>query len=262
MLTWILGPLLVVGVGAVAAVVWWRWDTARQPVVVDAVPMMRKAVADAVTAAGPEAAVAVSGVVRSSQCRINAFRDGGIFTARADLYTDPGGEDALITGIVQQLSGAYAVRRGAAVSGTRPAEADLGQGVRLTVRRIGAGWLTVSARTGCSLGAAPGQQTPPADSAGVAAITATFAALGTRPASSVQHRLDCPGGSLITVAAVSEPVDSARLGTRLAAVVPAGARQFESGSSNRVVYRAGEVSVIVAASDDGSTVTSQYTTDC
>jgi hypothetical protein len=262
LLIWILVPLVVLGVGVVAAVVWWRWDTARQPAVLDAVPTMRRAVADAVVAAGPGAASAISGVVRSSQCRISAVRQGGVFTARADLYTDPGGEDALITGIAEQLSDTYPVRRGAAVSGTRPLEADVGQGVRLAVRRLGAGWLTVSARTGCSLGTVAGQQSPPAGGPAAAAITATFAALGTRPASFVAHQLDCPGGSLITVAAVSEPVDSAGLRARLAAAVPVGARRFASGESNRVAYRNGAVSVIVAASDDGTTVTGQYTAGC
>jgi hypothetical protein len=262
LLIWILIPLIVVGVGAVAAAIWWRWDTARQPAVLDAVPTLRRAVAEAVVAAGPDAAAAVSGVVRSSQCRINAVREGGTFTARADLYTDPGAEDALITGIAERLSGTYPVRRGTAVSAVRPLEADVGQGVRLAVRRLGAGWLTVSARTGCSLGAVAGQQSPPAGSPGVAAVTATFAALGTRPAAFVAHQLDCPGGSLITVAAVSEPVDSARLAERLAATVPAGARRFASGESNRVVYRDGAASVIVAASDDGTTITSQHTTGC
>jgi hypothetical protein len=44
--------------------------------------------------------------------------------------------------------------------------------------------------------------------------------------------------------------------------VPVAARRFASGRSNRVVYRDGDVSVIVAASDDGTAVTGQYTTTC
>jgi hypothetical protein len=96
----------------------------------------------------------------------------------------------------------------------------------------------------------------------VSAITATFTALGTRPQSLVAHPLDCPNGSSITVAAVSDPVGSSQLSKRLAAAVPARAHQFTSGASNRVAYRDGAVSMIVAASDDGTIITSQHTTGC
>ena len=262
LITWIAVPVAVLGLSTVAAVAWWRWDTARQPVVTDAVPAMRRAVADAVLAAGPAAAVAVSGVVRSSRCRINAVRAGAIFTIRADLYTDIGGEEALITGIAGQLSGSYPVSRGTAGAGVRPLEADAGQGVRLAVRRIGPGWVTVTARTGCSRGTDPVRPSSPPGGPGTAAITAAFAALGTRSASFVTHQLDCPQSSLTTVAAVSEPADSARLAERLTTALPAGARIFASGDSNRIAYRDGAVSVIVAASDDGTTITSQHTSGC
>jgi len=255
--------LVVVSAGAAAAgVVWWRWDTARQPKIADAVAVLDRAVADAVVAAGPEAAVAVSGVVRSTTCEISVFRRGGVFTANADLYTDPGGENGLITAMAQRLSGSYPVRRGTAVSGVSPLRADIAGGVELSVRRISEGWLSVSARTGCSLGAATAPASAAPGDAGAAGITALLARLGTRPASFVQHRLDCAGGAIVTVAAVSQPVDSSNLGARLAAAVPAGARRFASGESNRVVYRDGAVSVVVAASDDGTAVTSQYTTTC
>ena len=251
--------LLVLAGGAAA---WWRWDGDRQPRVEDAVAVMTRAVADAVVAAGPTAAVAVSGVLRSTECRINAFRQGGIFTANADVYTDPGGEEALITAMAEPLSRSYPIRRGAAVAGVRPASADLPAGVRLSIRRLSAGWLSVSARTGCSLGSAPASVEEPVDPTAREAITAVFAALGTRPTSFKAHRLPCAQGSTVTVAAVSEPADSAGLRARLAATIPAQAHRLAAGTSNRVAYRAGTVSVIVAASDDGTSVTSQYTVVC
>ncbi|MFE9956485.1 hypothetical protein [Micromonospora sp. NPDC005299] len=43
--------------------------------------------------------------------------------------------------------------------------------------------------------------------------------------------------------------------------MPSGARLFAS-ASNRVSYRNGPVSVIVAASDDNTAVTVRYTTIC
>jgi len=248
--------------GAAAGAAWWRWDTGRQPTVRDAVAAMDRAVADAVVAAGPGAAVALSGVVRSTGCRINFLHSGGAFTANADLYTDAGTEDSLIGGIAQRLSGAYTVTRGPAVAGIRPLLADLAGGVQLAVRSLGGGWLQVSARTGCSLGTQAPQVTPSDAGAATAGITALFGRLGTRPASFSEHRLDCRSGAIVTVAAVSEPVDSAGLSERLAAAVPAGVQPFTAGRSNRLAYRDGDVSVIVAASDDGTAVTSQYTTTC
>lgn len=77
------------------------------------------------------------------------------------------------------------------------------------------------------------------------------------------QRVSCAaGGEVDTVGAVSEPVDSGDLAGRLSKIVPAGAHRFTAGESNRVVYRDGPVSVIVAASDDGAAVTAQYTTVC
>jgi hypothetical protein len=259
---WVLALLVVVAGGVAAGAAWWRWDTARQPTVGDAVAVMDRAVADAVVAAGPEAAVAVSSVVRSAVCRINAFRQGGVFTANADLYTDPGGEDRLITVMAQRLSPAYPVRRGAAVSGVRPLQADVAGGIQLSVRKLSEGWLSISARTGCSLGRAASPAPASPGNAGAAGITTLFARLGTRAASFSQHRLECSDGAIVTVAAVSQPADSSRLNDRLAASVPKSAHRFASGESNRVAYRDGPVSVIVAATDDGTAITSQYTTSC
>jgi hypothetical protein len=69
-------------------------------------------------------------------------------------------------------------------------------------------------------------------------------------------------GELVTVASVSEPVDTAALQARIADVVPAGARQFASGEAHRVAYRDGPVSIVVAAVDDGTAVTVQHTISC
>jgi hypothetical protein len=260
----VVAPLGAVALlGTAGTLAWWSWDAARQPEVTDAVPVLRRALADTVTAAGQDAAAAIGGVARSAQCQINPLRTGGVFTARADLYTDPGGEDDLITGIATRLSGSYPVTRGTALSGVRPLTADAGQGVRLAVRRLGPGWLSVTARSGCSRGSVPDPQAPPPNDPGVAAVTATFAALGGAPRNFVANTLECPGGgALNTVSGVSQPMESAGLDRRLAGKVPADARRFASADSNRVAYRAGAVSVIVAASDDGTTVTGQYTTAC
>ena len=262
MLIAVVTALVLLAGGTAGGVAWWRWDTGRQPQVRDAVATMTRAVADTVTAAGPSVAVAVSGVVRSTDCRINAVRGGGIFTANADLYTRPGEEEDVVTAMERALSSSYPVRRGVSVSGFRPLEADLAAGVRLSVRRLSQGWLGVSARTGCSLGSAPSPPADPVDPAARDAVTALFSRLGTRPASFTTHRLPCANGSISTVSAVSEPADTADLSSRLSGAVPAEAGLFDPGDANLVVYRAGPVSVVIAASDDGTSVTGQYTFAC
>ncbi len=248
--------------GVVGGAAWWRWDTGRQPQVREAVPAMTRAVADAVTAAGPSVAVAVSGVVRSTDCEINRVRGGAIFSTNADLYTRPGEEEDVVTAMAEALSRSYQVRRGVAASGFRPLEAEPAPGIRLSVRRLSQGRLGISARTGCSLGSVPAPVAEPVDPAAREAVTALFSSLGTRPASFTTHRLPCAQGSITTVAAISEPADTADLNARLTGVVPAEAGLFDPGDANLVVYRAGPVSVTVAASDDGTAVTSQYTVVC
>jgi hypothetical protein len=246
--------------GAVAG--WWRWDTARQPHVGQVVADLNAAVADVVVAAGAGAAVAVSPVVESARCRLG-LHHGGLFSARADLYTDPAGEDALITEIAQRLPARYAASRGPAIAGFRPLRAALGDGVSVSVSRLSPGWLGVVAKSGCSLGRAAAPGPPAGATAATTALTRMLGSLGTRPARLSDQRVSCAaGGEIDTVAAVSEPVDSGGLAGRLSGIVPTGAHRFAAGDANRVVYREGAVSVIVAASDDGTAVTAQYTTGC
>jgi hypothetical protein len=47
----------------------------------------------------------------------------------------------------------------------------------------------------------------------------------------------------------------------LAPTLPPSARRFVS-QSNRLPWRDGRISVIVAAADDGTRITVQYTVDC
>jgi hypothetical protein len=257
----VVAGVVVLAALAGAGAAWWHWDTGRQPQVGDVVAAMNRAVADVVVAAGPGAAVAVSPVVRSTDCHLGFLRTGGIFSARADLYTNPGGEDALITAIGQRLPAGYAATRGPLIAGARSLQATSGA-VSVAVQRLSPGWLGVIARSACSLGKAaapaPAAATGPAESA----LTGLLAHLGTKPATSTEQQVACATGNIVTVSAVSEPVDSSRLATRLAAAVPATATRFASGDSNRVVYRDGTTSVIIAASDDGTSVTAQYTTAC
>jgi hypothetical protein len=255
---------VVVAIGVLGGAVagWWRWDTDRRPHVGRVVADLNAAVADVVVAAGDGAAVAVSPVVESARCRLG-LHQGGLFSARADLYTDTGGEDELIAAIAQRLPARYAAGLGPSIAGVRTLRGALGDGVTVSVSRVSPGWLAVVARSACSLGRAATPSPPAAATAATTALTDLLGRLGTRPATLTDQRVSCAaGGQVDTVGAVSEPVDSAGLAARLTGIVPAGAHQFTAGESNRVVYRAGAVSVIVAASDDGTAVTAQYTTVC
>jgi len=254
--------LVAAGVLGGAIAVWWRWDTDRQPHVGQVVADLNAAVADVVVAAGADAATAVSPVVESARCRLG-LHHGGLFSARADLYTDTGGEDALITEIARRLPARYGAARGPAIAGFRSLRGGLGDGVSVAVSRLSPGWLTVVAKSACSLGSAAAPRPPAGATAATTALTQLFGRLGTRPATLTDQQVSCAaGGDIDTVAAVSDPVDTGGLAGRLNAIVPAGAHRFTAGDANRVVYREGAVSVIVAASDDGTAVTAQYTTVC
>jgi hypothetical protein len=252
----------VLAAATVGATLWWRWDTRRQPQVTDVLAAMNTAVADAVVAAGPDAAVAVSPVVRAAQCRLGPLREGGVFTGKADLYVHPGTEDDLITTIERQLPARYATTRATAVAGVRALRADAGGTISVSVRKLSPGWLGVSARSACSLGAAAAPAAADGSGTGAATLTGLLQRLGTRPASITEQRVRCPAGDIVTLSAISETTATDDLIRRLTDVVPPGARTFTTVDANRVSYRDGAVSIVVAGSDDGTAVTAQHTTVC
>lgn len=241
---------------------WWRWDTARQPHVGGATAAMDRALADAVTAAGPGAAVAIGPAVPSAACRLGPLHHGHVFTAKADLYTNPGGEDALLTAMQQRLPPGDAATRGTAVGGVRPLRASVDAAVSLAVEPVSPGWLTVDVRSQCSLGTAAAPGSSPGRSDGTDTLATVLQRLGTRAATTTQQRVPCGSGSIVTLSAISEATDTSHLDARLGSLIPAGATRFATAGANRVTYRAGNVSVIVAASDDGTEITAQYTSSC
>jgi hypothetical protein len=223
---------------------------------------MDQAVADVLGAAGDGAAVAVSGLVRAATCPLGVLRTGGRYSRAAELYVAGGDEDALIGRIAGRLPATYRAHRETSTSGATaaPLVADLA-GVRVSVRQLGPGWVVLDAATGCVAGpAAPDDSAPAPDDPAVTAINALLATLGTTAAGFNTATVACATGQTRTVAATSRPVDSGRLGERLA--VPSGARGYLVASSNRVVYRSDATSVVVAASDDGGALTVRQTTSC
>ena len=63
------------------------------------------------------------------------------------------------------------------------------------------------------------------------------------------------------MSAISATTDTGNLPARLAPLVPAGARRF-AAPANRLSWRDGTGSTIVAASDDGTHITVQHTDPC
>lgn len=257
-------PFAVIAVLAGAGIGWWRYDSARQPTVSDDIPAMDRALATTLGVAGDQTAVAITGVLRAATCRLGPLREGGEFTRSADLYTDPGGEDALISRVAASLPPDYQPQRGAAVGdNAAPMTATVGPGVQLSVRQLGPGWVTARARTGCTGGKQPTDSAPDTTGGpGMDTVDRVLSAVAARPGEVRRYTVDCPnGGRLVTVAVLSQPTGSTDLAGRLRNRVPTGARLFTS-AANRVAYRDGAVSVIVAASDDNTAVTARYTTTC
>src|SRR6266545_3321592 len=199
----------------------------RLPALAPVAPILERAIAAVVTAA-----VAVSGVVPYTSCQNTFLAPGSRFNRSADLYTDPGAEDTLIQRIADALPASEHPRRSSPVGGgAAPPSADLGGDVHLRVSQLGREWLETVAETGCRTAThtEPVDTTPPADA--VTAVTRLLAALGTTPTTWQVQTVTCPTGAI-------------------------------TSGANRLAWRDGATSVIVAASDDGTHITAQRTTIC
>jgi len=244
----ILGVVVAVVVGAAALGV--RWYRSRGPYLRDVSSSLQGGIAALLVAGGDDAAVTIDGVVRTRSCPRGPLRGGGIYTGGVEYYVSPGAEGALLSAIAARLSGA--VLTDGVVS------ASLGSGVTTSVRQLGDGWLVGTVATACVSGPTQLTDTPVADSP---PLDAVLQHLGTRPAALHRTTITCPsGGTAVTTAGLSLPTSSQNLAQRLP--VPPGAHGYPTPGSNRVAYRDGNASVIIAASDDGTAITAQYTTGC
>jgi hypothetical protein len=253
--------VLGVTVGVTAFVV-WKHVRPRLPALSAAAPALDRAIATVVNAAGGDAAVTVSGLVPVTSCEHTPLAKGSRFTRTANLYTDPGGEDAVIDHVAAALpAGEHPVRGAPSPSGISSLTADLGGGITLQVMAVGDGWLAATAETDCRTGGVDPPPAAPQPASLVDPVTQLLAALGTRPAGFHGETVTCTHGHITTLDAASAATVTGNLPSRLAALVPTGARQFRS-TSNRLAWRQGATSMVVAASDDGSEIDVQRTTIC
>lgn len=252
------GLALLAGLAAVV----WHYARPRLPALAAVEADTDAGIIAVVDAAGGRAAVTVTELVATTTCQHTTFARGHIYTRTADLYTDAGSEDALIARIAAGLpAGFHPSRANPLGSPVAPLRAQAGPGVQLTVQVISTGWISATAQTDCRAtppGAAPAGS-PAATAAVPAAVTALFARLGTSAAAWHTEAVPCPGGAITTVDAVSADTDSSDIAARLAPAIPAGARRYTT-PGNRVIWRTGATSTLVAASDDGTHVTAQITT--
>lgn len=253
---------LAIAIQASVVALVWQHTRPRLPALATVTPTLDHVIAAVVAAVGDTAAVAVSDLVSSTSCQKTFLAKGSLFTRTANLYTDPGGENALIGRIAAALPADEHPQRGARLGGgAPPLTADLGGGIHLQVIQIEQGWLAATAQTGCRTAGHAQPTTTPAGADATTAINQLLTELGTTAAAWHTDTVTCPTGRVVTVDAVSQTATTDNLPTRLATLVPAGARQFTS-RSNRLAWRDQTTSTIVAASDDGTHITVQRATTC
>ncbi|HEY2793981.1 MAG TPA: hypothetical protein VGJ28_16565 [Micromonosporaceae bacterium] len=254
---WIAGSVIVVAALVVAGlVIASDLRKPKAPTVATVTPSLDRSIAGVVAATGAGAAVAVTGLVPTTSCS-----GGSIYTVTANLYTNPGGEGALIDRIAASIPSTEAPHRTAALGGGAASlYASLGGGAKLQVLQLDSGWVQATATSGCR-SAAPA---PPAANSGTTATTAltqVLTTLGTAPTTFRTDAVACTGGEIVTVSTPSETFDLTGVKARLNRLPPAGAIVFAS-TSDRIAWRIGNVSTVIGAADAGNHVDAQQTTGC
>ena len=227
--------------------------------VAQAQPVVDRALAETVHAAGPSTVVEVLGYDLRAGCRITSAREGQELDRVVLLYTAPGGEAAVLDRIAAQLPRGWepAVRRHA--SGSVTLRADAGEFVGVHGGVVGPGQLRVSAGTGCRPAAPLTPAAAPAPARAVATVDAVLSALGGRAAQRRTGSVLCPdGGAVTTVAADSAPgLAPGPLPQALRGVAPAGLVVAEPAL---LAYRDGDLGVVVREHD--GVVTASATRGC
>jgi hypothetical protein len=247
-------------VGGLLYSLYGRPSVREQTSIGNARPVVDTAVVDVLAAAGPDPVAAVSPFTSAGSCRITTARAGASFVRTIDLFTRPGTEPALLDRVVAGLPARYHAKVTTGPGGGL--YADAGDYVAVVGSVPAPGQVQVRALTGCRDPAGSGAAEPTAapDAPAVAAISAVFDRLGTRPGTSRDVAvLGCGDGRSVrsTQAAAGDTGPAAsQLGASLAGLA---ADPVASGPAV-YAYRSGQVDVVARRTPEGVTVTA--TTRC
>ena len=199
----VLSVLWIVGlvIGAVYYAKHGRPTVREQTTIISARPVVDRAIADAVTAAGTGPVIAVSDYAKTGSCRVTPVRGGSEYARTLTLATPPGTESALLKTIATGLP--KCIPRDADNKATTM-YADAGDfvGVLGTVKTPGQ--VQIRAVTGCR---PVGDPLPTVASAvsPVPAITTVLSALGVQASSVTRTQVSCPDGGVIATDTATVP---------------------------------------------------------
>ncbi|SDY07911.1 hypothetical protein SAMN05444365_101596 [Micromonospora pattaloongensis] len=141
--------LLLVGLGYLSA----RRDppsVREQRSIGQATPVVDRATAQLLVAAGRDVVADIAGRTLDEGCRITPLRSGGVLYSELTLYTSEAGGPALLDRIAGALPGSYGARvRHDADQGTHALRADAGEFVTIRGRVDPPGAVILTVSTGC-----------------------------------------------------------------------------------------------------------------
>lgn len=257
---WLVAATVIWMVVLVAGAVFYAFRGAptvrEQTTISSSRPVVDRAVADAVTAAGSGPVIAMSGFNRVRSCSITPVRPGLDYERTVTFYTAPGTEPALLSTIGEGMPARYRARVGTAAIGYL--YADAGDYVAVTGTMTAPGQVLVRAITGCRpLGRPITAPTAPANVP--PSVTDVLTALDVQASSTVETVVGCGTGRGVmrtVTAAVPPGRVSGPLGEALAKL---STSPVASGQS-LFAYRAGATDVVVRQDASGMSVAA--TTRC
>ena len=245
---WIVGLLI----GAVYYAKHGRPTVREQTTIVSARPVVDRAIADAVTAAGTGPVIAVSDYAKTGSCRVTPVRGGSEYARTLTLATPPGTESALLKTIATGLPKSY---RASADDKATTMYADAGDfvGVLGTVKTPGQ--VQIRAVTGCRPmgGSVP---LPASAVTELPEITAAEQALGVQAGSVTRTQVACPDGGVIATETATVPTSQVPGPLRNAKLSAAPT----VAADNLYAYRSTAADVLVRQSASGLTISA--TTRC
>jgi hypothetical protein len=231
-------------------------DTVRgQTTITQAQPVVDRAIADVVHAAGPKPVIAISEFNRVSSCSITPLRKGFNYQRTVTFYGAPGAEASLLRAIAAGLPARYVAK----ASGTQTVSlyADAGDFVAVSGTRMSPGQVLVRASTGCrTMGGDPTSVEPPSTPS--ADISDALSALPLKDPTLARTQVACSNGHVLVTDSATMRADHAT------GALDAAAGRLSTNpvlrTDNVFAYRTAKSDVVVLETPHGVTVTS--TTRC